>query len=113
MEANGHDYELFKELMLSGDCNFTEADGETNILLIMYNRPWSKVVGYVYSNQSNLIHINRKYFGNPLKIASNLNHEALHLMGFSHYGTHSTSVPYLIGNKLFQDTWKQIIKKAA
>lgn len=112
-EANGHTFESFKELFLSGDCNFTEADGETNVQIIMYNKRWSKVVGYVYSNQSNLIHINRKYFSNALGIASNLNHEALHLMGFSHYGTHSTSIPYLIGNTLFQDTWKQIIKEAA
>lgn len=109
-ETKNFSFEEFKILMLSGDCKFSDADGETDIALVMYHRKWSKVVGYVMGD-SNMIHINRKYFSSPLSIASNLNHEALHLLGFSHYGTKSTSIPYVVGNDLFEETWKELLKK--
>lgn len=111
-ETKGYTYERFKKEYLSGDCKFTDADNSTDLQLVMYYKRWSKVVGYVLGD-SNTIYINRKYFINPLNIASNLNHEALHLMGFSHYGNKSTSIPYKIGNDIFEKTWKDIIKNAA
>lgn len=112
-EKKGYSLDQFRKMYMAGDCNFTEADNETDVKLIMYNNIFSKVVGYVYSNQDNLIHINKKYFSSPLKIASNLNHEALHLLGFNHYGVKATSIPYFIGNKLFEETWIELSKAAA
>ena len=107
-EKRGFTFEKFKALVLAGDCKFTEADGETDVQLVMYHKPYSNVVGYIITNKDNRIYTNRKFFVTPLRIASNLNHESLHLMGFSHYGTHSTSIPYMAGNTLFQKAWKAI-----
>lgn len=112
-ETKGHNFVSFKNYFLSGDCNFSQKDGERDLELVMYHKKWSRVVGYVYANRDNIVYINRKYFSSPLGIASNLNHEGLHLMGFSHYGNKSTSIPYLIGNKIFEDTWKQIVRESA
>jgi hypothetical protein len=106
-EKNGLSYSEFYDLVMSGDCKFTEADGTTDVKLVMYYNRFSKVVGYVLGDSFN-IYINRKFFAGPLRIASNLNHESLHSLGFSHYGRHSTSVPYMVGNTLFEETWREL-----
>lgn len=109
-ETKGYDYNSFMQLYLSGDCNFTGADNTMDLNLIMYYNRFSKVVGYVMGDNFN-VWLNRKFFISPLKIASNLNHEGLHNLGFSHYGKKSSSIPYMVGNKLFEETWKEISKQ--
>jgi hypothetical protein len=73
--------------------------GEMNFYLRLYNRPWSRVIGYT-SPQSNIININWKFFKNyrPSDVAANLAHEWTHKIGFDHVSAKErNSVPYAIG----------------
>lgn len=106
-ETNGKtNQEIFNEL-LSGDCQFTDADGTIDLKLVMYYKRYSSVVGY-FDGTPFSIFINRKFFSTPLSIASNLLHEYLHIIGYSHYGAFETSVPYLAGNTIFEKAAKQL-----
>lgn len=92
--------EILNEL-LSGDCQFTDADGVMDIKLVMYYKRYSSVVGY-FDGTPLTIFMNRKFFSTPLSIASNLWHEYIHIVGYSHYEVFETSVPYLAGNTIFE-----------
>lgn len=76
-----------------------ETPGEMNFYLRLYNKPWSKVIGYTTS-KINLININWKYFkNNPVaSVAANLAHEWTHKIGFDHRSAKEhDSAPYAIG----------------
>lgn len=73
--------------------------GEMNFFLNLYNKPWSKVIGYT-TGKINLININWKFFkGNtPDDVAANLAHEWTHKIGFDHKSAKEhDSAPYAIG----------------
>jgi hypothetical protein len=72
---------------------------EMNFFLRLYNRPWSRVIGYT-SGSTNVISINWKFFKNyqPHQVASNLAHEWIHKLGFDHTSAREhDSAPYAIG----------------
>ncbi len=100
-EKNGKTNQEILNELLSGDCQFTDADGVMDIKLVMYYKRYSSVVGY-FDGTPLTIFINRKFFSTPLSIASNLWHEYIHLVGYSHYEVFETSVPYLAGNTIFE-----------
>lgn len=73
--------------------------GEMNFYLKLYNRPWSRVIGYT-SGDTNLININWRFFKGyePHDVAANLAHEWTHKIGFDHRSAKEhDSVPYAIG----------------
>lgn len=73
--------------------------GEMNYFLKLYNRPWSRVIGYTSGN-TNLININWKFFKKyePAEVAGNLAHEWIHKIGFDHKSAKEhDSAPYAIG----------------
>lgn len=100
-ETKGKTNEEILTELLSGDCQFTDADGTMDLKLVMYYKRYSSVVGY-FDGTPFSIFINRKFFSTPLSIASNLFHEYAHLVGYTHYGEFETSVPYLAGNTIFE-----------
>ncbi len=72
---------------------------EMNFFLKLYNKPWSRVIGYT-SGTTNLININWKFFkGNSVdNVAANLAHEWTHKIGFDHKSaSEHDSAPYGIG----------------
>lgn len=72
---------------------------EMNFFLKLYNKPWSRVIGYTSAN-TNVININWKYFkSNPVhSVAANLAHEWVHKIGFGHRSaSEHDSAPYAIG----------------
>jgi hypothetical protein len=75
-------------------------DSEVDLLLTMYSKRFSRVVGYTLP--ANLrIWINRKFFSwyKPWQVAGNLFHEWTHNLGFDHVSaSDSNSVPYLLGD---------------
>lgn len=73
---------------------------DTNINI--YNRWWSKVVGYTQLH-GNTISLNRKYLRGIIGVASNLGHEVLHQQGFTHDKSWHSSVPYTF-NRVFEKT---------
>lgn len=104
--------ECFKKFMLSR--KLIQTNGLTNSQVIdklnttpvklelqMYNKFWSNVNGYTYSN-TNKIWLNRKYHNSygVCSVANNLAHEISHKQGFGHDYKSSTarqfSVPYSI-----------------
>lgn len=99
-ETNGKTNAEILDHLLSGDCQFTDADGMIDLKLVMYYKRWSKVVGY-FDGTPFTIFINRKFFSSHIDIASNLLHEYFHLMGYSHYERFETSVPYT-ANRVFE-----------
>lgn len=73
--------------------------GEMNFFLRLYNRPWSRVIGYT-TGDTNVININWKFFRNfrPNEVAGNLAHEWTHKIGFDHKSAaEHDSAPYAIG----------------
>lgn len=73
--------------------------GEMNFYLKLYNKPWSKVIGWT-SGDINTIHINYKFFKNfrLADVAGNLAHEWTHKLGFGHKSAKEhDSAPYGIG----------------
>lgn len=72
---------------------------EMNYYLSLYNKPWSRVIGYT-DGSINQININWKYFkGNAISdVAANLAHEWTHKIGFDHKSAaEHDSAPYAIG----------------
>ncbi len=101
-----HDYTTSKEIinvLMSGKdlINSTE-DHTIDIDVTLYNKPWSRVVGY--SDGSGRTWVNKKYLDimTPNELAGHILHEYLHNVGFTHYEEHSTSVPYQLGNLLIE-----------
>ena len=76
-----------------------DTPNEMNFYLRLYNRSWSRVIGYT-DPSTNLININWKYFkGNTVNnVAANLAHEWTHKIGFTHKSaSEHDSAPYAIG----------------
>jgi len=95
--------------ILGGDAT----PGEMNFDVRYYYRGWSKVIGYTNPGKNNLININgRFYTGYDLSsVASNLVHEWIHLMGFSHEGGRDLEdVAYAIG-RIVGDLAQQYIRQ--
>jgi glycosyltransferase involved in cell wall biosynthesis len=85
--------------------------GEMNFYLKLYNKSWSRVIGYTSAN-TNVIKINWKYFKNyaPAQVASNLAHEWTHKLGFDHRSAKEhDSAPYAIGY-IIEDMASKVLK---
>lgn len=94
--TNEEIYEIFME---GRETLQMDTPGEMNFYLQLYNRPWSKVIGYT-TPTTNVININWKFFRNfePYEVASNLAHEWTHKIGFGHKSAKEhDSAPYAIG----------------
>ncbi|MGV8130669.1 MAG: hypothetical protein ACP5N7_01040 [Candidatus Pacearchaeota archaeon] len=99
---------ILDKLLSGADSKDPIRDYQMNIKLVMYYRWWSKVVGYVLDDD-NTIYINRKYFDSSMdgnigavNFSSNILHEYMHLMGYSHKSsTDYGSVPYKM-NSLYE-----------
>lgn len=92
--------EIYKTFMEGRETLQPNTPGEMNFYLKLYNKSWSKVIGYTSAN-TNVININWKYFKNfkPSQVASNLAHEWTHKLGFGHRSaSENDSAPYAIGN---------------
>lgn len=89
------------KLLISGKVliNPTE-DHAIDIDVTLYNKPWSRVIGY--SNGTGRTWVNKKYLDimTPNELAGHILHEYLHNVGFTHYKEHLTSVPYQLGKLL-------------
>lgn len=106
--SNEEIYQLFMEGRETLQQN---TPGEMNFFLKLYNRPWSRVIGYT-SGDTNIININWKYFKNykPGDVASNLAHEWTHKIGFNHISAKELdSAPYAIGY-IVQDLAETFLK---
>ncbi len=94
--TNEQIYEIFME---GRETLQPETPGEMNFYLKLYNRSWSRVIGYTAAD-TNVISINNKFFKNfkPFEVASNLAHEWTHKIGFDHKSAaEHDSAPYAIG----------------
>jgi hypothetical protein len=60
-------------------------DREMDLIVQMYHAPFSKTVGYTYWNEPT-VYTNKKYHRRftPCEVASNLVHEWMHKLGYSH-----------------------------
>jgi hypothetical protein len=93
-----HPATVLAKLLSGADLMDPKEDHEIDVDFVMYYRWWSKVIGFVVDGERT-IHTNRKYFGDPVSCASNLVHEYMHLLGYSHYSARDyRSVPYTLGN---------------
>lgn len=91
--------EIYQTFMEGRETLQPNTPGEMNFYLRLYNRPWSKVIGYT-TGDTNLININWKFFKNykPSDVAGNLAHEWTHKIGFDHKSAaEHDSAPYAIG----------------
>jgi len=94
--SNEQIYEVFME---GRETLRPNTPGEMNFDLRLYNRSWSRVIGYT-TPDTNLININWKYFKNfgAHEVAANLAHEWTHKIGFDHSSAaEHDSAPYAIG----------------
>mgnify|MGYP001309311561 FL=1 len=93
--------------MVAGDQLSPEDDlGELDFKIVMYNSPWSRVVGYTYL-ESIVINVNRKFFATPSSVASNIAHELMHTLGYTHDDGFDDSVPYQM-NEIIDVLWEQL-----
>jgi hypothetical protein len=111
------DMEFHKELIKIQSFNHTTDNGfkvsgkilsaEIEIFIKPYTtwKSWSKVIGYA---EGNTIYCNTRKLNLPLRDrVSNIKHESLHLMGYSHKGNYNNdynrgTVPYKVAD-LFAD----------
>jgi hypothetical protein len=91
------------DLIMSGKDKFnTEADGDIDIKIELYNKRFSSAVGYTYPNTFKTW-VNYKFFSNfsEADVAGNIAHEYMHNLGFDHAfnsnPTRKYTVPYAIG----------------
>ncbi len=104
--------EIYQKFMEGRETLQQNTPGEMNFFLKLYNRPWSRVIGYT-TGDTNVININWKYFKNykPGDVASNLAHEWIHKIGFDHVSAKEyDSVPYAIGY-IVQDMADMLLKQ--
>jgi hypothetical protein len=95
-QSNEQVYQIFMEGRETLQMN---TPGEMNFFLSLYNKPYSRVIGYT-SGEINTININWKFFKNyaPSDVAANLAHEWTHKIGFDHTSAaEHDSAPYAIG----------------
>lgn len=91
--------EIYQIFMEGRETLQQNTPGEMNFFLKLYNKSWSRVIGYT-SGDTNVIHMNWKFFKNfaPHQVASNLAHEWTHKIGFDHRSAKEhDSAPYAIG----------------
>ncbi len=91
--------EIYQIFMEGRETLQQNTPGEMNFYLKLYNKSWSRVIGYT-SGDTNVIHMNWKFFKNfaPHQVASNLAHEWTHKIGFDHRSAKEhDSAPYAIG----------------
>lgn len=91
--------EVYEQFMAGLETLQPDTYGEMNFFLRLYNRPWSRVIGYT-NPTTNVINVNWKFFKNyrPHQVASNLAHEWVHKIGFDHKSAKEhDSAPYAIG----------------
>lgn len=100
--------EVYKRIIKADQLYPTDKMDELDIEVLLYRKTFSKVVGYTYTNAIT-IWVNRKYFGAPKGICSNLLHECMHQLGFLHGGLWATSVPYTM-NKISEKLWDELCK---
>ena len=86
--------------------NLSDELGVLDLKLVMYNSWFSRVVGYTYLT-SLTIWINAKFFAGPKSVGSNLAHEAMHQLGFTHNNYWASSVPYQM-NEIIEKLWKEL-----
>lgn len=106
--SNEEVYEIFME---GRETLQQETPGEMNFYLKMYNRTWSRVIGYT-SPETNVINTNWKFFKNftPDSVAGNLAHEWVHKIGFDHLSAaEHDSAPYAIG-EMVREMSKQYLE---
>lgn len=103
--------EIYQIFMEGREALQPNTPGEMNYYLKLYYNPFSKVIGYT-SGDTNLIHINWRFFKNyqASDVAANLAHEWVHKIGFDHVSAKEhDSVPYAIGY-IVGDMAKRIFK---
>lgn len=91
--------QIYSQFMEGRETLQQNTPNEMNFFLKLYNKPWSRVIGYT-TGTTNVININWKYFkGNPVNsVAANLAHEWVHKIGFGHKSAKEhDSAPYAIG----------------
>lgn len=111
-EMNGMSKDQMFKLLLSGaDMMDKREDGILDLAFSMYYSRFSRVIGWVTSG-TRMIHVNKKYFGQPKDFASNAFHEYMHMLGFGHKSaTDYGSVPYKM-NELFSVWWNKRMEKS-
>lgn len=104
-ETNGlTNLQVYEKIMAGDQLNPFDKLGETDIKVMLYRKTWSRVVGYTFID-SVTVWMNRKFFGQPKGIGSNLIHEACgHQNGFLHQGRWATAVPYVL-NRVTEELW--------
>ena len=91
--------EIYEKFMEGRETLQPNTPGEMNFYLRLYNKSWSRVIGYTNAT-TNVINVNWKFFKNftPDQVASNLAHEWTHKIGFDHRSAaERDSAPYAIG----------------
>lgn len=96
--------EIFDRLYRGAELLGPAVDYEMDLIVTMYNRRFSKVVGYTTPNSS-VVFTNRKFHDSfsHCQVAANLTHEWSHKMGFDHKSaSESNSVPYALGDIILE-----------
>ncbi len=91
--------EIYAQFMEGRETLQPNTPNEMNYFLKLYNKPWSRVIGYTDAS-INVININLKYFktNTASDVAANLAHEWTHKIGFTHKSAaEHDSAPYAIG----------------
>lgn len=91
--------EIYADFMEGRETLQPNTPNEMNFYLSLYNKWWSKVIGYT-TPTTNVININWKFFKNykPHEVAGNLSHEWVHKIGYDHLSaSEHDSAPYAIG----------------
>jgi len=108
VQNNGMSNQQVYEYLMSGAEKYPSQTGADQFMdydLVLYKPKWyqsKKVLGYT-SQDTNIIHVNKKFFNDAEvnQIAMNLVHEWTHKMGFDHdfkrTSRRPSSVPYGIG----------------
>lgn len=100
-------HQVYARIVAGDQLHPLDNKDELDIEVILYRKTFSKVVGYTFTN-STTIWVNRKYFGKPKSIFSNLLHEGGgHQMGFLHNGRWATAVPYVL-NQIAEKLWDEL-----
>lgn len=91
--------EIYAQFMDGRETLQQDTPNEMNFYLKLYNKSWSKVVGWT-NPTINTININWKFFKNykANEVAGNLAHEWTHKIGYDHKSAaEHDSAPYAIG----------------
>lgn len=98
--------QVFERIMAADQKNPLDEKGVADIQVVMYYGRFSRVVGYTYFSETR-IWVNRKFWGAPKYVCSNLMHEYTHQLGFPHGGVWASSIPYTM-NKIVEKLWDEL-----